>query len=123
MLSDVVRLEINAGLNWQFADDDMDDIEWLELLRPFTAVETLRVSGEFAESVAHAFKGITMETATQVLPALDFLCLEGQPARTIKKLFTILRGCGRTLAIISDEGLDSEGSESENDPYHLRALY
>ncbi|KAH8996943.1 hypothetical protein EDB86DRAFT_3076863 [Lactarius hatsudake] len=100
-----------AGLDWR---GDTGDIEWVEVFRQFTAVETLGVSIEFADSVAHAFKGITVDIATQVLPALDLLCLEYQPTRTIKKLFAIVRGCGRTLAIIS-AGEDS--SESKNDPY------
>jgi hypothetical protein len=111
MLSDVVRLEINAG-PWQLKDHNMDDVEWLELLLPFTAVETLCISEECAASVAHAFD---VGLAPQVLPALGLLFLEGQPARTIKELFTIFRACGR-LTIISKEGCNSEGSDSEIDP-------
>ncbi|KAH9029680.1 hypothetical protein EDB85DRAFT_1965454 [Lactarius pseudohatsudake] len=114
MLLDVVRLDIKS--DWGFVEH-MDDIEWLELLRPFTAVQLLRVSGEFADSVAHAFRGMTVEITAHVLPALDLLYLEDQLAWTIKKIFAIFRGCGRTLTIVGKERTGSEGIESENDPY------
>ena len=102
MLSDVVRLEIRSASSMELGLEGMRDIEWLELLRPFTAVETLRVSLDFAESVARSLEGITMEMATQMLPALNSLCLQGQHPTTVKKLTTILRGCGRPV-IISDD--------------------
>lgn len=122
MLSDVVRLEIISAssmvdLDLKHEGGSMVDIEWLELLRPFTAVETLRVCLDFAESVAHSLKGITVEMATQMLPALNSLTLEGQHTRTIKRFSTILRGCGRSITISDDpDGI------LKNDPYPLQPL-
>jgi hypothetical protein len=72
MLSNVVRLVIRAERL-----EDLDSICWLHLLYPFTAVKILRVSKEFAKMLAHALKDMPAETATQMLPALDFL-LEGE---------------------------------------------
>jgi hypothetical protein len=115
-LSDVDRLEINAGPDWQLAgNQNMDNTHWVKLLLPFTAVETLRVSEEFAESVADAFQEMTVSMATQVLPALGSLYLEGQLARTVKKIFIFFKSCGRLLTIIGHEGVNSEGSDSETD--------
>jgi hypothetical protein len=54
----------------------MDDTEWLELLRLFTAVETLHVTGKLAEHIARGFEGATEEMVTEVLPSLLSLCLE-----------------------------------------------
>ena len=115
-LSDVDRLEINAGSDWRLYDDqNMDNTHWVELLLIFTAVETLRVSEEFAESNADAFQEMTVSMATQLLPALGSLYLEGQLARTIKNIFIFFKTCGRLLTIIGCEGVNSEGSGSETE--------
>ena len=61
VLSEVVRLDIKSEPEWRVEDDDnMDDIEWLELLLPFPAVETLRIgSKDIAESVARTLEQTT----------------------------------------------------------------
>jgi len=56
MLSDVIHLYIKAG---NLESEFQDDIAWLELLRPFTALETLRVSPVLTKSVALTLKGVT----------------------------------------------------------------
>ena len=78
MLSNVVHLEIKAERPYRLEDDyeELDSIDWLELLRPFTAVETLHVSHEFSVMVAHALEEMPAETANQVLPALYSLLLD-----------------------------------------------
>ena len=59
--------------------EDVDDIEWLQLLCPFSSVQTLFVSKEFAGHVSRSLKNTAATMANEVLPALDMLCLEGQP--------------------------------------------
>ncbi|KAH9956579.1 hypothetical protein BGW80DRAFT_1565716 [Lactifluus volemus] len=60
---------------------DMDDTQWLELLQPFTAVQTLRILSDDIESlVVPALRGLSGELATQVLPALEELQLSGYQA-------------------------------------------
>ena len=79
MISDVVSLDIE----WEYYEDVMDygdfvDINdrWLELFHPFSAVETLRISYHRVDGVDHEFdKLTTMETFTQVLPALTLVYL------------------------------------------------
>jgi len=54
---------------WQ---DDIEDSQWLEVLRPFTAVKYLYLSREFASRIAPALQVF----AGEVLPSLQNLFLE-----------------------------------------------
>jgi hypothetical protein len=58
---------------------DMEDTQWLELFRPFTAVRTLRIRYQLQSLILPALQELTGERATEVLPALDSLYLEGYP--------------------------------------------
>lgn len=53
-------------------DDDIVNASWLELLRPFTAVRNLHLSGKCALHIARALDG---DRATEVLPALENIFL------------------------------------------------
>ncbi|KAH9008439.1 hypothetical protein EDB83DRAFT_528669 [Lactarius deliciosus] len=114
MLSDVVHLKItihdDPSSNWQPEGDDTDDIEWLELFRPFTAVKTLRIYEELVESIGRALEGQTVEARAQVLPALRSVCVEDQRARDMNESLADLRDRGRLFSY-GDEGLDSDDSE------------
>jgi len=57
---------------WQ---DDFEDSQWLELLHPFTALKELCLSQDFAPRIAPALQGLSRESATEVLSALQSLCL------------------------------------------------
>ncbi|KAH9169286.1 hypothetical protein EDB89DRAFT_1489661 [Lactarius sanguifluus] len=82
MLSDVVRLNItindDPSSNWQLENDDIDDVEWLELFRPFTAVKKLDIYEELAEIITHAFQ--SQAAGAKVLPALKFICVDDHQA-------------------------------------------
>jgi hypothetical protein len=54
---------------WQ---DDIEDSQWLEVLRPFSAVKCLYLSREFASRIAPALQ----ELAGEVLPSLQNLFLK-----------------------------------------------
>ncbi|KAI0249323.1 hypothetical protein BJV78DRAFT_708339 [Lactifluus subvellereus] len=74
----VEQLDIQVGLfgresTWQV---DMEDTQWLELFRPFTAARTLRIHRELQSLIVPALQGLTGERTTEVLPALDSLYLE-----------------------------------------------
>ena len=60
-------------LNWP---DDIESSQWLELFRAFTAVKGLYISQEFVPHIAPALKGLVGDRVTEVLPALQTLCLE-----------------------------------------------
>ena len=105
--------------------DFMDDSEWLALLRPFTAVTTLHVSWKLAEHVACGLEGVTEETAAELLPALQSLCLEGAPLTSAERFSAIRQLSGLPVTITGiDEPLAGEfferlesPSELESDPY------
>jgi len=68
---------------WQ---DDIENSQWLELLRPFTAVKNLHLSRDFAPRIVPALQGLVKERMSEVLPALRHLYLEDdQPSGTIRE--------------------------------------
>jgi len=56
--------------------NEVDPSQWLELLRPFSAVRTLYVCDELEPLVAAALGELTGERTMEVLPALENLCLD-----------------------------------------------
>jgi hypothetical protein len=60
-------------LNWQ---DDIEDVQWLEIIHPFTSVKNFYASREFTECVAPALQELVRERVTEVLPSLEGLFLE-----------------------------------------------
>ncbi|KAI0253439.1 hypothetical protein BJV78DRAFT_210097 [Lactifluus subvellereus] len=76
LLSGLERLDVRADylrLGWQ---DDIDSIDWLDLFRPFTAVEKLSVSGGLGPQVAVALEEVAGEMVMEVLPGLHTLHFE-----------------------------------------------
>jgi hypothetical protein len=70
----------DARIRWE-DDPDMDPLQWLELLRLLVAVQSLFVSERLVHRIAAALKELTGEMATEVLPALHSILLEGlQPS-------------------------------------------
>ncbi len=80
--------------------NDVDHTDWLDLLRPFTVVETLLVSRQLAGHVALALQDVTGETIAEVLPALHLLCLEGQLVRSVYKFAAVRRYSGRPVTTV-----------------------
>jgi hypothetical protein len=80
LLSHVEQLKIREplpmGPAWR-DDPDMDSSQWLELLRLFVAAQSLFVSERLVSPVARAFQDLTEQMATEVLPVLRNLYLEG----------------------------------------------
>ena len=58
---------------WQ---DDIENMQWLEIFRPFTAVKNLYVSEKFVQCIALALIDPVAEGVIDVLPALESLLLE-----------------------------------------------
>ncbi|KAH8978480.1 hypothetical protein EDB86DRAFT_3152939 [Lactarius hatsudake] len=81
-LSNVVHLKL-AKLEEGRLLYGMDGVEWLHLLHQFSTVQTLYASPQLAGYVAPALEGIVVEMVTEVLPSLDLICLEDQPASSI----------------------------------------
>jgi hypothetical protein len=107
----VEQLDIQVGPDqeptWKV---DMEDTQWLELFRPFTAVRTLRIALELQPLILLALQELTGERATEVLPALDSLYLEGyQPSRSdqqaIKPFIAARQNSDHPVAVHFWEGL------------------
>ena len=84
LLSYVEQLELRGfrgeGFEWK-DDPDMDSAQWLDLFRLFVTAQSLHVSERLVFSVARALQDLTEQTATEVLPVLRTLFLEGlQPS-------------------------------------------
>jgi hypothetical protein len=72
-LSTVEQLDID-GVRWQ---PPTENAEWLEVLGLFVAVKDLCVSEKVALHVVRALQELSVERATEVLPALRNLVIEG----------------------------------------------
>jgi hypothetical protein len=84
-LSTLKRLDIVSEYSdWQH---NAENSRWLELLRPFTAVQDLYLSEELALHVTPAIQeGLAVGQVTEVLPALLNLFVEGlQPPRPVQE--------------------------------------
>ena len=66
----------HMGLVWQ---DEIESSQWLEVLHPFTVVKHLFISREFTPRIAPTLQELVGERASEVLPALQTLFLEGPP--------------------------------------------
>ena len=110
---------------WQ---DDIEDSQWLEVLQPFTALKVLHVSQEFLPRLGPAFQELAGERVTEILPALQSLCLEelhpsGPVREAFEKFVAARQLAGHPIALSdwsgpadSDEEQDewSEGDESDD---------
>ena len=63
----------NSRTLWQ---DDIENSQWLEFLRPFTVVKGLYISQEFTQRIAPTLQELVGGRVTEVLPALRTLFLE-----------------------------------------------
>jgi len=61
-------------IHWQ---TEMENAQWLEILRPFTSVKNLYLSDRLALYVARALQGLSGESVTEVLPTLQNIFLPG----------------------------------------------
>jgi len=88
-------------VDWQ---DNMEDTQWLDLLRPFTSVKNLALSRSSVALIAPALQELSGERVTEVLPSLENLHLqESLPSGPVKEAigkFTAARqlsGCPITV--------------------------
>jgi len=85
--------------------DDMDSVQWLKLLAPFTAVKKLYLK---EEPVLNALQGLSGESVTRMLPALQTISsLEVKISRPIKepteRFVTARRLSGRPVTVHSSQ--------------------
>jgi len=74
--------------------DDMKNTQWLELLDPFTALKNLYITNGVAQHLCGALRELSGERATEVLPALRNLFVQGsslEPVQEAMKAFVSAR--------------------------------
>lgn len=84
--------------------DDIENLEWLELLRPFAAAKNLYLAEEYAPHIIPALKEVVGERQTEVLPALECLVLEtlyesGPVQVAIRQLVAMRQSSNRSIAV------------------------
>ena len=77
------RLEVRRSRkDW----DDIETVQWVDLLRTFASVKSLILDDQIARLVAPALQELPGESVTEVLPALQNLFLEeSQPSKLVKE--------------------------------------
>ncbi len=70
----VFNESLDSELEWR---DDVENGQWLELLRPFTAAKSLYLSEEFQTDIASALQELVGGRTTEVLPFLQNIFLAG----------------------------------------------
>jgi len=95
--------------------DSIDHIEWQALLRPFTAVNTLRLRGELSENVIYALEWVKGEMVAQVLPALHVLHLQN-PSISLERFISVRQNAGHPVVVnvrLPDPDPDEDDSGQE----------
>ena len=101
MLSNVDRLYITSRY---FEYEQLsDEIPWLEFLLPFPAVKALSVRYKLSPHVALALESVTEDWAAEILPALELLCLEDQPATSVKEFLAARQDVGHPVTFVRSE--------------------
>ena len=99
ILSNVGDLSIYVS---NLQPNPMDNIEWLDVLRQFTAVETLLVPAPLAGYIVDALKDVTAEMVSDIWPALRLLCLEDQPLRRVEGFIRARQLSAHPVTVVSD---------------------
>ena len=101
VLSNVAHVKVNFDSSSPELED-IGDIEWPQLLRSLASVQTLIVSGPFTGHLSRALED--SDTAggmgTDVLPALEMLCLEGHPVSSVHKFIAARSESGHPVTTI-----------------------
>jgi hypothetical protein len=78
--------------------DEIENIQWQDLLRAFTSVKNLHLSEQVASCIAPALQELADEGITEVLPALQHLFLDGfEASRSVQE--GIRAVCRRATAV------------------------
>jgi hypothetical protein len=114
LLSSVERLYISEDPHLSpILEDDVENLEWLQLLFPFPAVKDLYLSGVPGLNVARTLGELDEEGVAVVLPALQRVFLEGLPPseamwEAIKPFMVMRQLSGYRVTIGCWEGMWAE---------------
>ena len=102
---------------WEYHSENS---QWLELLRPFTAVKALYISREFVSKIVPVLQELVRKRVTEVLPALQTLLFEeplssGPDQEVIEQFISARRLSGRPMAVSLWEDEDKPEWVCEDD--------
>jgi hypothetical protein len=103
ILSTVAYLSL-VSEHFDFRFMATDNVGWLHLLHPFSAVQTLHVSPELAGHVARTLEDIPAERAIEVLPSVRLIYLEQHwPASSLEKFVAARRLSDQPVTVVNDK--------------------
>ena len=76
ILFDIVHCTIDSMYFMLESGSGRDDLDWLQLLRQLSSLQTLFVFNKIAGLISRALGHIDVGTITETLPALQLLCIE-----------------------------------------------
>ena len=86
----------NSRTFWQ---DDIENNQWLEFLRPFTVVKGLYISQKFAQRISPTMQELVGGRVTEVLPALQTLFSEQTLPSGFEQFVTARQLSSRPMAV------------------------
>jgi len=101
-------------LRWE---DDIENSQWLDLLRPFTVVKSVYFSWQIASRIVAALQDLIGERVTSVLPALESLLVErlnqsGPVQEAIGQFVAARQLASRPIAVTHWDGVVGSGSDT-----------
>ncbi|KAH9037018.1 hypothetical protein EDB84DRAFT_1437535 [Lactarius hengduanensis] len=97
-------------------------MDLLELLRPFTAANTLQLRGELMKSIVCALELAKGEMTAQILPALHTLRFDDETSVPVERFISTRQNAGRPVTVVypedesdSDDPEDESGEEDKSD--------
>ena len=106
ILSDIVHCTIDS-VHMVESGSGRDDLDWLQVLRQLSYVQTLFVSDDMAGLISQALAHVDVGTITQTLPALQLLCIEikeeGEEHRdtsSVHKFLTVRQDAGHPVTFV-----------------------
>jgi hypothetical protein len=99
ILPSIVHFTMDSVL-FMYERGYLDSLEWLQLLRQFSSIQTLLASANISRLVSNALNFVDEESFPDFLPALGLLCLEGQPLSSIQSFITRRRNCGHPVTFV-----------------------
>jgi hypothetical protein len=87
---------VNVQLPW---GDETENTQWLDLLRPFSFVEDLRLPETISKRVSSALRGIAREPVTEVLPELRDIYAFGSEQDLFRRFGAARRRSGHPITV------------------------
>ncbi|KAH9165699.1 hypothetical protein EDB89DRAFT_2008119 [Lactarius sanguifluus] len=95
--------------------DRINRLDWIEFLRPFTAVNQLVLRGELSENIIRALELARGEMTAHVLPALHTLTFIDQPSPSVEEFVSTRQNAGRPVTIVYPQDSDPEDSDHSDE--------